>query len=84
MKTKRSSAVTIFVGALLIVIFVVGLICSRNPMAFQQKNRYDISLEQFCAFCADWWLPAGIIGFPVLLGSLILTLVREAKDKKNS
>ena len=84
MKTKRSSAVTIFVGALLVVIFAVGLICSRNPMAFQQKYRYDVSLDQFCAFCADWWLPAGIIGFPMLLGSLVLTLIREAKDKKNS
>ena len=83
MKTKQSSSVAIFVGALLVVIFVVGIVCSRNPGAFIQKNRYDITLEQFCAFCADWWIPAGIIGIPTLIGSLILTLVREARDKKN-
>ena len=82
MKTKHTSAVSIFVGALLVVIFAVGLIASRNPSTFVQKNRYDYSLEQFVAFCSDWWLPAGIIGIPTLIGSLILSLVREAKDKQ--
>ena len=84
MKTSKSGAVAIFTGALLVVIFAVGLVCSRNPYALYPKHRYDITLEQFCAFCADWWLPAGIIGIPTLVGSLVLCLVREAKEKKRS
>ena len=81
MKGRNSSAVAIFIGLLLIVIFAVGLICDKNPDAFQRKYHYDLSVEQFCAFCRDWWLPAGIVGFPLFLISLILSLVRESKEK---
>ena len=62
MKGRNSSAVAIFIGALLIVIFVVGMIVDRNPAALTQKYRYNLALEQFGAFCAGVWLPAGIIG----------------------
>lgn len=82
MREKKSAAVLIFVGMLLIVIFAVGLICERNPAAFQQKYRYDYTLEQFCAFCRNWWLPAGIIGFPMFLISLLVSLARESKEKE--
>ena len=81
MKAKKSGAVTIFIGVLLIVVFVVGLICSRNPAAFQTKYRYDYTLESFCTFCMNWWLPAGIIGIPLFLISLIVSLVRESREK---
>ena len=81
MKGKKSGAVAIFVGMLLIVVFIVGLICSKNPGAFQTKYRYDFTLEQFCAFCLNWWLPAGIIGIPLFLISLIVSLVHESKEK---
>ncbi len=81
MKARKSGAVSIFIGALLIVIFAVGLICSRNPGAFIRKYSYDFTLEQFCAFCANWWLPAGIIGIPLFSVSLILSLVREHRNK---
>ena len=59
----------------------VGLITEKNPAAFQRKYVYDLSLEQFCAFCRNWWLPAGIIGFPLFLISLILSLIRESREK---
>ena len=82
MKNNRSGAVAIFIGALLIVIFVVGLVVDGNPRAFEQKYRYDMALEQFALFCSKIWLPAGIIGIPLFLVSLIISLVREKKDNQ--
>ena len=82
MKARKSGAVTIFIGVLLIVVFAVGLIVQKNPSALISKYRYDFALEQFCAFCANWWLPAGIIGIPLFLISLITSLVRESKEKE--
>ena len=84
MKQKKSAAVFIFLGLLLIVIFVVGRVCEKNPAAFLQKYRYDYALESFCSFCVHWWLPAGIIGFPMFLVSLIVSLVRESREEKDS
>ena len=82
MKAMKSGAVAIFIGVLLIVVFAVGLIVQKNPSALNSKYRYDFALEQFCAFCANWWLPAGIIGIPLFLISLITSLVRESKEKE--
>ena len=82
MKARKSGAVAIFIGVLLIVVFAVGLIVQNNPSALISKYRYDFALEQFCAFCANWWLPAGIIGIPLFLISLITSLVRESKEKE--
>ena len=82
MKGRKSSAILIFVGLLLIAVFVVGLICEKNPGAFQRKYRYDFALEQFCDFCRNWWLPAGIIGIPTFLVSLLIALRRESKEKE--
>ena len=82
MKGRKSSAILIFVGLLLITVFVVGLICEKNPGAFQRKYRYDFALEQFCDFCRNWWLPAGIIGIPTFLVSLLIALRRESKEKE--
>ena len=84
MKEGKSGAVAIFIGVLLIVVFAVGLICEKNPSAFVRKYQYDFALEQFCAFCRDWWLPAGIIGFPLFLVSMLLSLIRESKRKRDS
>ncbi len=84
MKGRKSGAVWIFIGLLLIVIFTVGLIYEKNPSAFIRKYQYDYALEHFCSFCVDWWLPAGIIGFPMFLISLIISLVRESKEKAES
>ena len=70
-----------FIGLLLIVIFAVGLAVERNPAALSQRYRYDMALEQFGAFCAGIWLPAGLIGFPLFLVSLIISLIREKKEK---
>lgn len=78
---SKSGAVAIFIGLLLIVIFVVGLIVDGNPRAFERKYRYDLALEQFGAFCSRIWLPAGIIGIPLFLVSLILSLVQESKNR---
>ena len=81
MKQSKGSTVTIFVGALLIVIFVIGLVLQRDPGAFQRKYRYDYALEQFCSFCKEYWLPAGIIGIPTFLISLFISLAREKKKE---
>ena len=82
MKRSKSGAVLIFVGLLLIVIFVVGLVVDRNPQALARRYRYDLSIEQFGYFCSQVWLPAGIIGIPLFLVSLIISLVREKKDNQ--
>ena len=81
MKGRKSGAVTLFIGLLLIVIFAVGLTLVRNSGALTLKNRYDIALEQFGSFCQAIWLPAGIIGIPLFLWSLIRSLIRERKEK---
>ena len=79
---RSTSAVAIFIGALLIVIFAVGLIATKRSDAFMQKNRYDFTVEQFVAFCKNWWPVAGIVGIPVFLVSLIRSLVLESREKK--
>jgi len=84
MKARKSGAVAIFLGLLLIVVFAVGLVVERNPAALTQKYRYDFALEQFGGFCAAVWLPAGIIGIPLFLISLIRSLILEKKEKQNS
>ncbi|MBR3334924.1 MAG: hypothetical protein IKG23_11590 [Clostridia bacterium] len=82
MKGRNSGAVLIFIGLLLIVIFAVGLAVEKNPLALNRPYRYDFALDQFGAFCARVWLPAGIIGIPLFLISLIVSLVREKKEKE--
>ena len=77
MDNRKSGAVLIFVGALLIVIFAVGLAVDGNPNVLKQRYRDDFALEQFGAFCASVWLPAGIIGIPLFLFSLIRSLIRD-------
>ena len=81
MKDSKPVTVFIFVGLLLVIIFVVGLVCTKNPAAFQTKYRYDYTLDWFCSFCADWWLPAGIIGIPMMLISVIFSL-RKGRNKE--
>ena len=80
MNGRKSGAVLIFIGLLLIVVFAVGLALERNPGALRQKYHYDFALEQFGAFCSSVWLPAGIIGIPLFLVSLIVSLIREKKE----
>ena len=79
MKGSKSRTVFLFLGFLLIVFFVVGLVSVKNPGYFFRKDRYDLTLEHFCAFCEAVWLPSGIIGFPMFLISLIVSLVRDRK-----
>ena len=50
--------------------------------ALLPKYRYDYTLEAFVRFCAEWWIPAGIIGAPMFLISLVLSLYRESKENK--
>ena len=82
MKGRKSAAVFIFLGALLTFVFAFGLVVQRNPGALSRQYRYDLALEQFRAFCANCWLPAGIIGIPMFLVSLIVSLVREKHDSE--
>jgi hypothetical protein len=82
MKGRKSAAVFIFLGALLTFVFAFGLVVQRNPGALSRQYRYDLALEHFRAFCANYWLPAGIIGIPMFLVSLIVSLVREKHDSE--
>ncbi len=81
MNGRNSGAVTIFIGLLLIVVFAVGLAVEKNPSVLTRPYRYDLALEQFGTFCSSVWLPAGIIGIPLFLISLIVSLIRERKDR---
>ena len=80
MKGRKSGAVLLLIGLLLIVIFAVGLTVDSNPTALRRQYVYNSALEAFSAFCAGVWLPAGISGFPLFLISLIVSLVRERKE----
>ena len=82
MKGRNSVAVLMFIGLLLIVVFAVGLAVDINPAALSRPHHYDRALEQFGMFCARLWLPAGIIGVPLFLVSLIISLVREKKENE--
>ena len=84
MKGKKSITVFLFIGLLLIVVFAVGQICEKNPAAMLRKYQYDYALESFCSFCVSCRLPAAIIGFPMFLISLIISLIRESKEKSDS
>ena len=82
MKSKKSGAVSLFLGLLLIVIFGVGLTVEKNPTALMQTKKYDHALQQFGTFCSAIWLPAGIIGIPLFLFSLIKSLIQERRSDK--
>ena len=80
MKDSKPVTIGIFVGVLLVVIFGVGLTCEKNPAAFMKPYRDDFALEQFCNFCKGIWLPAGVIGIPLMLVCLIISFIREKKE----
>ena len=82
MNEKKSGAVSIFIGLLLIVIFGVGLAVTQNPYALMRPRSYDMALEMFGNFCASVWLPAGIIGIPLFLFSLIRSLILEKRQNR--
>ena len=82
MKSRKSGAVSLFLGLLLIVIFGVGLTVEQNPAALVQPKKYDHALQQFGTFCSAIWLPAGIIGIPLFLFSLIKSLIQERRADK--
>ena len=78
-KEHKSLTIFMFMGILLIVIFGIGLTVSRNPGAFHSRYRVDYALESFVAFCGRNWLPAGIIGIPMFLVSLFISLWQEGR-----
>ena len=81
MNGRNSGAVFIFLGALLTFCFGVGLASTRNPGILQRAGTYSFVRNQFVNFCAYWWLLLGIVGIPMLIISLIVSLVRERKEK---
>ena len=81
MKGRKSGAVSIFIGALLIVVFLIGITVQKNPGALSSPRTYNLALDQFGWLCSQIWLPAGIIGIPLFLVSLVLSLVREKKER---
>lgn len=82
MKSRKSGAVSLFLGLLLIVIFGVGLTVDQNPATLVQPKKYDHALLQFGTFCSAIWLPAGIIGIPLFLFSLIKSLIQEHRANR--
>ena len=82
MKSRKSGAVSLFLGLLLIVIFGVGLTVDQNPAALVQPKKYDHALQQFGTFCSAIWLPSGIIGIPLFLFSLIKSLIQEHRANR--
>ena len=82
MKSRKSGAVSLFLGLLLIVIFGVGLTVDQNPTTLVQPKKYDHALLQFGTFCSAIWLPAGIIGIPLFLFSLIKSLIQEHRANR--
>ena len=82
MKSRKSGAVSLFLGLLLIVIFGVGLTVDQNPTALVQPKKYDHALLQFGTYCSAIWLPAGIIGIPLFLFSLIKSLIQEHRANR--
>ena len=78
---SKSGAVAIFIGVLLTAVFVIGLTVTNNPDAFNTRYRYDFALDQFKEFCASWYVIAGVIGIPTLVISLVISLVRESREK---
>lgn len=82
MKSRKTGAVSLFLGLLLIVIFGVGLTVDQNPAALVQPKKYDHALLQFGTFCSAIWLPAGIIGIPLFLFSLIKSLIQEHRANR--
>ena len=79
---RTTGAISIFVGVLLVVIFGIGLAAVSNPGAFFQNKRYDFAMKQFVDICSEIWLPAGIIGIPTLVISVIRSLVQESRAKE--
>ena len=79
MKGKNSSAVFIFLGALLSFGFGIGVAYMKNPGMLIRRGQFDISWEMFTAFCGKWYWLMGLIGIPMFLISLIISLVRERR-----
>ena len=79
---RNTGAVAIFIGALLVAIFAVGLIAINNSDAFFRKKQYDFALQQFVEVCTSIWLPAGVIGIPTFVISLARSLIRESREKE--
>ncbi len=80
-RDRRSSAAAVFAGLLLTAVFAVGMVSVRNPGAFQSRYMENTARDFFVGLCEQIWLPAGIIGIPTLLISLILDLRRGRKDR---
>ncbi len=81
---KTTSTVAIFIGGLLIVIFGVGLTAVSRSDTFMQNHRYDFAMRQIIDVCKAIWLPAGIIGIPLFLFSLIRSLIQESRENRES
>ena len=80
MKSRGSETVFIFLGALLSFCFGIGLAYDQNPGMLFQRYSYDVSWEMFVSFCGKWYIVMGLIGIPMLLITLTVSLVRGKKD----
>ena len=84
MKNRNSSAVAIFLGALLTFCFAVGLIYTRHPETILRMNTFSYAWVQFVQFCANGYVFFGLLGLPTLIVSLIVSLIREHKSHHSS
>ena len=82
MKQRGSETVFIFLGALLTFCFGIGLAYARNPETLMRRGWYDLTWENFTAFCGEWYIVMGIIGIPMLLITVIVSLSRDKKENR--
>ena len=80
MKSRGTETFFIFLGALLTFCFFTGLVYARNPGMLYQRGIYDAAWEMFVGLCSKWYVELGIVGVPMLLITLIVSLVRGKKE----
>ena len=73
----KGCTVFIFFGLMLIVFSVIGFTFSSNPDNYLRADRYDLAWEQFLHFCAGLRYPFGVVGIPMFLTALIVSLVKK-------
>ena len=81
MRSRGSETVFIFLGALMSVCCGIGAAYAHNPGMLYQRKIYNLAWERFVIFCGNWYIVLGIIGIPMLVITLIVSLARDRKGQ---
>lgn len=82
MRDSKPTVVFGFLGLILVAVAVIGFLSLQNPDLLQTRDVRSFSAAQLCQWCAEIWLPAGVIGAPMLIIATIVSLVREHRSKE--